>query len=71
MKTEQTPSAKSQATQRAMMETQPEAARRWQLVNTKTGKVYGPFTTIEGARRAREKRDAEYGGYAHSVREIL
>lgn len=39
------------------------------IVNHRTGEVVGKANTIKGARRSLEKRDLDYGGYAHSIKD--
>lgn len=39
------------------------------IVNHRTGQVVGKANTIKGARRSRERRDLEYGSYAHSIKD--
>jgi hypothetical protein len=39
------------------------------IVNHRTGQVVGKANTIKGARRSLEKRDLDYGGYAHSIKD--
>lgn len=47
-----------------------DEAHTHELVNAKTGKVVGKYSSVKRARTARDKKDNEYGGYAHQVREI-
>jgi hypothetical protein len=42
----------------------------FEVINRKTKEVVGHGTSKHSARRVRDRRDNEYGGYAHSVREI-
>lgn len=44
---------------------------RYLLINSKTGKTVGNFSTKERARRKRDKLDNEYGGYVHHIREVV
>jgi Domain of unknown function (DUF6321) len=37
------------------------------IVNRKTGQVVGKAKTLDGARRSMDKRDNQYGGYAHKI----
>jgi hypothetical protein len=41
----------------------------FQIINHRTGQVVGKANTIKGARRSLDKRDLEYGGYAHSIKD--
>ena len=37
------------------------------IVNRKTGKVVGKASTVQGARRSKDRNDNEYGGYIHQI----
>lgn len=43
----------------------------FQVVNTRTGAIVGTYSTKQRARAAVDRKDNEYGGYAHSVREVV
>ncbi len=47
------------------------AGASFQLVDNHTKKVVGTYTDRKRARRARDKRDNDYGAYRYSVRTTL
>ena len=46
---------------------EPPKAPVYQIVNTRTGQVVGTAKTLKGARLAVDRRDTQYGGYAHKI----
>jgi hypothetical protein len=42
----------------------------YQLINKNTNAIVGKYKTIKTARRARDRKDNEYGAYVHRVIEI-
>lgn len=43
---------------------------RFEIVNRRTGMIVGRAATLNSARRVVDRRDNDYGGYAHSIRPI-
>jgi len=39
----------------------------FQVVNSKTGRVVGTYSTKQRARAARDRKDNEYGAYVHRI----
>lgn len=37
------------------------------VINRKTGKIVGTYSSKQRARNARDKKDNEYGAYVHAV----
>ena len=42
----------------------------FQVINTRTGLIVGTYSTVKRARSAVDRKDNEYGGYAHRVVEV-
>lgn len=47
-----------------------KAKHTHEVFHNKTGQVTGKYTSLSRAHRAADKKDNEYGGYAHSVRPV-
>jgi len=45
-------------------------ATSYHVVNNRTGGVVGRYSTMKRARRAVDRHDNAYGGYAHSIRKV-
>jgi hypothetical protein len=45
-------------------------AQRWEVVDTRTGKVIGAYASAKRARRKVDELDNEYGGYRYTVRPV-
>lgn len=43
---------------------------RFEIVNRRTGQIVGRAATLNSARRVVDRRDNDYGGYAHTIRPI-
>ena len=42
----------------------------FRVINTRTGAIVGTYSTIKRARAAVDRKDAQYGGYAHKAVEV-
>jgi hypothetical protein len=40
----------------------------WTVLNRHTGKTSGTYQSVKSARRAVDREDNKYGGYAHEIR---
>lgn len=43
----------------------------FELIDRHTGKVVGKYRSVIRARRARDRKDNEYGGYRYHVRKMV
>lgn len=49
----------------------PNMQPKWLVINHKTGmQVGGPYSTAQRARNVMDRKDNEYGGYAHKIVEM-
>ena len=47
----------------------PNKGAPFTIHNRRTGEAVGKANTISGARRSRDRKDTEYGGYAHHIKD--
>ena len=43
---------------------------KYQVFNRRTGEVIGTYASKQRARNTRDRKDSEYGAYAHAIREV-
>ena len=47
----------------------PNEGAPFTVINHRTGQAVGKANTLKGARRSKERKDLDYGGYAHSIKD--
>ncbi len=51
-----------------MAKTDCKSSERWVVVDRKNGAVVGNYSSATRARKARDRKDNEYGGYRYAAR---